>query len=51
MEEGLVALVKNIRTVAAKTNSINGLLDFSKTQNMHNSAFRYKLQNLKSIDT
>ena len=38
-----VALVKNIKTVAVETNSINGLQDFLKTENMHNSAFRYKL--------
>ena len=34
---------KNIRIVAVKTNNINGLRGFTKTQNMHNSAFRYKL--------
>ena len=38
-----VAVVKNIRIVAAEVNSINGLQDFLKTENMHNSAFRYKL--------
>ena len=38
-----VAVVKSIRTVAVEINSINGLQDFLKTENMHNSAFRYKL--------
>ena len=38
-----VAVVKNIRTVAVETNNINELQDFEKTWNMHNSAFRYKL--------
>ena len=38
-----VAVVKNIRIAAAEVNSINGLQDFRKTQNMHNYVFRYKL--------
>ena len=38
-----VAVERNIRTVAVKTNNINGLQGFTKSQNMHNSAFRYKL--------
>lgn len=38
-----VAVVKNIRTVAVETNNTNGLRGFTKTQNMHNCAFRYKL--------
>ena len=38
-----VEVEKSIRTVAVKTNNINGLRDFTKSQNMHNSAFRYKL--------
>ena len=36
-------VVRNIRTVAVKVNNINDLQDFTKPQNMHNSAFRYKL--------
>ena len=38
-----VAVVKSTKTVVVETNSINGLQDFLKTENMHNSAFRYKL--------
>ena len=38
-----VAVVRSTRTVAAKPNNINGLQGFAKTQNMHNSVFRYKL--------
>ena len=38
-----MALVKSIRTVAVEANSINSLKGFAKSQNMHNSAFRYKL--------
>jgi len=38
-----VGQVKNIRIVAAETSNTKGLQDFAKTQNMHNSAFRYKL--------
>ena len=38
-----VEVVRSIRTVAVKTNNINGLLGFTKSQNMYNSAFRYKL--------
>lgn len=38
-----VEVVKSIRTVAVETNSINSLHDFYKNENMHNSAFRYKL--------
>jgi hypothetical protein len=34
---------RNIRTAMVETSNINVLLDFAKTQNMHNSAFRYKL--------
>ena len=41
--KSLVAVVKNIRTVAVEINNINGLRDFTKTQNMHNYASRYKL--------
>ena len=44
-----VALVKSIRTVAVKVNNINGLQDFTKSQNMHNSAFRYKLDTSRKI--
>jgi len=38
-----VEVVKNLSNVVAETNSIRELRDFVKTQNMHNSAFRYKL--------
>lgn len=38
-----VEVVRSIKTVAVKINNINGLQDFTKSQNMHNSAFRYKL--------
>ena len=38
-----MAVVKNIRIVAVEANSINSLRGFAKSQNMHNSAFRYKL--------
>ena len=38
-----VAVVRNTKTVAVETNSINDFRNFGKTQNMHNSAFRYKL--------
>jgi len=38
-----VTVERSIRTVAVETNNINGLQDFTKSQNMHNSAFRYKL--------
>jgi len=38
-----VAVVRSIKIVAVKTNNINGLQNFYKTQNMHNFAFRYKL--------
>ena len=38
-----VGLVRNIRTVVVKTSNNKGLRDFRKTQNMHNSASRYKL--------
>ena len=38
-----VAVERSIRTVAVKTNNTNGLQRFTKSQNMHNSAFRYKL--------
>jgi hypothetical protein len=38
-----VAVVRSIRTVAVETNDINDLRDFEETRNMHNSAFRYKL--------
>ena len=41
--KGHVAVVRNIRTVAEETNNINGLRGFTKSQNMHNSALRYKL--------
>ena len=44
-----VAVVKSIRTVAVKTNNINGLQDFTKSQNMHNSVFRYKLDTSSKI--
>ena len=36
-------VVKSIRTVVVETKNINGLQNFYKTQNMHNYAFRYKL--------
>ena len=36
-------VVRNIRVVVTKANDINGLRGFAKSQNMHNSAFRYKL--------
>ena len=38
-----VAVVRNTRTVAVENSNINDSRDFTKTQNMHNSAFRYKL--------
>ena len=38
-----VVLERNIRTVAAETCNAKGLQNFVKTKNMHNSAFRYKL--------
>jgi len=38
-----VAVAKNIRTATVKTSNINGSQGFAKSQNMHNSAFRYKL--------
>jgi len=38
-----VEVVKSIRTVVVETKNINGLQNFYKTQNMHNYAFRYKL--------
>ena len=38
-----VEVVRSIRIVAVETNSINSLQDFYKNENMHNSAFRYKL--------
>ena len=38
-----MAVVKSTKIVVVKTNNINGLRDFAKSQNMHNSAFRYKL--------
>ena len=38
-----VEVVKSTRIVAVETNNINGLRDFTKSQNMNNSAFRYKL--------
>ena len=48
-----VAVVRSIRTVAVKISSINDSRDFQKTQNMHNSASRYKLdtngKNLKTL--
>lgn len=34
---------KKYRTVAVKTNNTNGLQRFTKSQNMRNSALRYKL--------
>ena len=44
-----VAVVKNIRTVAVEISNIKGLQDFAKTQNMHNCAFRYKLDTSDKI--
>ena len=41
--KGHVAVVRSIKTVAVEISNIKRLLDFIKTQNMHNSAFRYKL--------
>ena len=38
-----MAVVRSIRIAAVKANNINDLQDFTKSQNMHNSAFRYKL--------
>ena len=38
-----MAVVRNTKTVAVETNSINDFRNFGKTQNLHNSAFRYKL--------
>ena len=38
-----VAVGRNIKIAAVKISNINGLRDFTKSQNMHNSAFRYKL--------
>ena len=38
-----VAVVRSIRIVVVEINSINDSRDFKKTQNMHNSAFRYKI--------
>ena len=49
-----VAVVRNIRTVATKANNINGLRGFAKSQNMHNFAFRYKLDTnskTENVDT
>ena len=42
-------VVKNTRTVAVKADNINGLQDFTKSQNMHNSVFRYKLDTSSKI--
>ena len=38
-----MAVVRSIRIAVAETSGINSLHDFCKSQNMHNSAFRYKL--------
>ena len=38
-----VVLERNTKNVVVETNSINSLQDFYKNENMHNSAFRYKL--------
>lgn len=38
-----MAVVRSIRIAAVKISNIKGLQDFTKTQNMHNCAFRYKL--------
>ena len=38
-----VAVERSIRHAAAETSSIKGLRGFVKTQKVHNSAFRYKL--------
>ena len=51
--KGHVAVERSIRTVEVKTNNNNGSRGFTKSQNMHNSAFRYKLdtssKNLKAL--
>ena len=45
-----MAVVKSTKIVVEEINSINGLQDFQKTQNMQNCAFRYKLDtNGKSL--
>ncbi len=38
-----VTVVRSIRIVAVETSNIKRLLDFIESQNIHNSAFRYKL--------
>ena len=38
-----VEVVRNIKIAVVETNNINGLRGFTKSQNMNNSAFRYKL--------
>ena len=44
-----VEVVRSIKTVVVETNNVNGLQDFKQTQNMHNSAFRYKLDTSSSL--
>lgn len=38
-----VEVVRNINNVVVEISNINGLRGFTKSRNMHNSAFRYKL--------
>ena len=44
-----VAVVRSTKTVVVKNSKIKGLRDFTKTQNMHNSALRYKLDTSRKV--
>ena len=42
-------VVRNTKIAVEEINNINGLQNFYKTQNMHNCAFRYKLDTSDKI--